>query len=81
MAAKRLYDWDDWFSRGRFVLRAGFEYLCSNSSMAQQVRVQASHRGAFVSIRDEITRLVVEVSAERHRNGKRRRKKCLPILE
>jgi hypothetical protein len=74
MAAKRLYDWDSWFSRDRFVLRAGEDFICSNSSMAQQVRVEAHHQRVYVMVRDEITRLVVEVSSEPFRNHKRNKR-------
>lgn len=68
-----IYDWDGWFSRRRFVLRAGRDYRCSTTTMAQQVRNTASERGLRVTVRESPgdRGLVVDVrgSAERPLRG------------
>lgn len=63
MAGNRLYMWEEWFALGKFTLVRGKHYTCSQSSMQQQVRSNASARGVGTSIRDLGDRLVVEVTA------------------
>jgi len=61
---KRLYDWSSLFTRARFTLVRGRDYTCSQSSIVQQVRNAATQQEppARVKIRDEGTRVVVEVN-------------------
>jgi hypothetical protein len=71
-----LYDWKTWFSQPEFRVMAGRDYLCSQTSMAQQIRGEASDRGLFVRISDINIGLVVRVSQMPFRtNGRRRSKK------
>lgn len=45
------YDWEKWFSKTRFTLKAGTHYHIDPSIMCQQVRNQASKRGVSVSVK------------------------------
>lgn len=56
------YNWEEWFTRGRFTLRRGRDYRVSQSSMVQQVRNAAHEAGLHVSIQDAGNRLVVTVA-------------------
>ncbi len=70
MAAKK-YLWDDLFKRARTVLLRGDDYDCSQSTMSQQIRNEASKRGLPVKIRDEGMALVVEVQLGRRLKEKK----------
>jgi hypothetical protein len=59
---RKLYDWDDWFSRPRFILRKGRDYDCAQSSMAQQIRNAAAARNLLVNVRDTGTGFIVWVT-------------------
>lgn len=63
---KRKYPWERWFSLSRFVLLRGVHYLCSQSTMAQTVRNNASTRGLRVRITDTSTEIIVEVMGNRN---------------
>lgn len=68
----RLYDWDKWFSQPAFLLLVGRDYVCSQASMALQVRTEARRRKLFVKIVDSGVGLRVEVFTSR-RNHKPRK--------
>ena len=61
MAAKRLYQWEEWFGRRRTVLVRGVNYDCSQSTMAQMVRNNATRLGVRVRVLDTRDAVVVEV--------------------
>lgn len=61
----RIYDWDRWFARDRFVLTAGKEYRVSQSSMVSQIRDAAGAAGVSVHIEDKGDRIEVRVNRER----------------
>jgi len=42
---KRLYDWEKLFAAGRFKLRRGRHYACSQAAIVQQIRNAASITG------------------------------------
>lgn len=67
--SRKLYDWKEWFGatpdpdgRTRFVLRRGEHYVCSQTSMVQQLRVAATHCGVRVAVVDLDDRLSVVVA-------------------
>lgn len=62
---KKIYDWDAWFASGRFVLRRGRDYTCSQGTMAQQVRNAAAKRGISVSLVESDGSFVVTVVGEK----------------
>lgn len=57
----RKYPWEEWFRRERAVLLRGVHYRCSQSTMVQAVRNNASRRGLRVKIDDTDTEITVEV--------------------
>lgn len=57
----RKYDWSDWFSKRRFVLRWGEHYRCRDSIMVQQVRNAAAKLGVSVTVLDERGKITVIV--------------------
>lgn len=59
------YPWDLWLSLGSFTPIRGIHYSCSNTAMAQQVRMAALLRGLKVSITKKPDRLTVEVVGPR----------------
>ena len=64
MAAKRKYRWEEWFDQPITTLIRGVHYHCSQSSMAQTVRSNASRRGLSIRITDTGTELIVRVVGE-----------------
>lgn len=50
MSAKRKYPWDDWFGQPITVLVRGEDYHCSQSTMVQTIRNNASRRGLRVRV-------------------------------
>lgn len=44
------YPWEDWFGRDLITLRKGRDYVCRQSSMAQQIRSAASRFGVSVHV-------------------------------
>ena len=48
----KLYPWDSWFLKERFVIKRGLDYKCSQSVMAQQIRNAAVQRDLRVSLED-----------------------------
>lgn len=62
---KRKYQWEEWFGRRRTVLVRGVHYHCSQSTMAQTVRNNASARGLHVRLLDTGTSLVIETRTGR----------------
>ncbi len=74
MGAPRKYDWDAWFKRGTFLLIKGREYTCSQSAIAQQVRVAASKRGLSVTLQDVDSGMAVKVK-ERKRGREEKNEK------
>ena len=61
MAAKRLYKWEEWFGRRRIVLVRGVNYDCSQSTMVQMIRNNATRLGIRVRVLDTRDAIVVEV--------------------
>jgi len=59
----KAYDWDDWFSKRRFVLRRGEHYVCSQSSMSQQIRNAAHVRSLRIVLLDQDDQFVVIVKS------------------
>lgn len=64
MAARRKYQWEEWFGRRRTILVRGVDYHCSQASMVQSIRNGASTRGVRVSVADEGDSIVIEVTSE-----------------
>lgn len=62
---RRKYPWEDWFSKRVAVLVRGVDYHCSQSTMAQTVRNNASAKGLRVRLHDTGTKIVVEVLGKR----------------
>lgn len=63
---RRKYPWEEWFALGTFTLVGGVHYHCSQSTMAQTVRNNASSRGLRVRLDDTGTSIVVRVIARRN---------------
>lgn len=59
-----MYDWNDLFSRKRFVLVAGRDYACETESMATQIRIAASARQIPVTVVEGDDRVTVVVQPE-----------------
>lgn len=64
MGARRKYKWDIWFGQPRTVLTRGVDYQCSQATMAQTVRNNASQRGLRVSVTDTGDSIVIEIVGE-----------------
>jgi len=47
---KKIYDWDRWFSKDRFLLTRGQDFTCLPHGMAQMIRNAAYARDRKVSI-------------------------------
>lgn len=62
----KLYEWDKWFTRNRFVLKRGKDYLCASSSFIGQIRNAAAVRKLLVSIEPVDDAFIVTV---KERNG------------
>jgi hypothetical protein len=58
---RRKYQWEEWFARDRTVLLSGVHYRCSQSTMCQMVRNEASRRRLRVRLRDTGTEIWIEV--------------------
>lgn len=65
MAAKRKYKWREWFDQREFILTQGEHYHCSQSTMAQVVRNNASKRGLRVRVMDTGQQIEVKVTGLR----------------
>ena len=61
----RKYPWEEWFAEGVFTLTRGLHYDCSQSTMAQTVRNNASARGLRVRLVDTGVGIVVHVTGRR----------------
>ncbi len=61
MAAFRKYPWEEWFAKLRMTLVQGIDYHCSQSSMAQSIRNNASRRGLKVRLQDIGDAIMVQV--------------------
>jgi hypothetical protein len=61
MAAHRKYPWEQWFGRPSTVLVRGIDYQCSQSTMVQTIRNNASARGLRVQPTDKGTEILIEV--------------------
>lgn len=57
----KMYCWEQWFSRRFTLLVSGRDYYCSQSSMAQSVRNNASTRRLRVSVTDLGYGIIIEV--------------------
>ena len=62
MAAHRKYPWEEWFGRPSTVLVRGVHYRCSQSTMVQTIRNNASARGLSVQVTDKRNEIFIEVS-------------------
>ena len=62
---KRKYPWEEWFRYPHTVLMRGIHYHCSQSTMAQTVRNNASSRDLRVHIVDTGTALIIKVVERR----------------
>lgn len=58
---RRKYPWEEWFEQERVVLLRGVHYACSQSTMVQMVRNNASARGVQVRVTDIDARIVIDV--------------------
>lgn len=58
---RRKYPWEEWLGRVRTVLLRGVHYRCSQSTMCQTIRNNASRRGLRVRLVDTGTEILVEV--------------------
>jgi hypothetical protein len=67
MPAKKLYKWPEWFAQQSFTLLVGRDYVCSQSSIIAQVRVEATRRKLYVRITDSGVGITVEVFKTRQR--------------
>ncbi len=64
----RKYGWEEWFDRhGRTILVRGVDYHCSQSTMAQTIRNNASRRRLRVRLIDIGHAIILEVVGEVHR--------------
>ena len=61
MAARRKYPWEEWFDQPRTVLLRGVHYRCSQSTMCQTIRNNASSRGVHIKLTDTDTEIIIEV--------------------
>lgn len=59
--SRKLYDWEEWFSRSRFTLWRGRDYLTGNYSFVQQLRNAATQRGLKISVEEDGNRITVTV--------------------
>lgn len=66
MAARRKYNWEEWFERDLTVLLRGSDYHCSQSTMVQTVRNNASQRGVRVRVTDTDDSVVIRVVGRTH---------------
>ena len=64
MAARRKYQWEEWFGRKTTEIRRGEHYHCSQSTMAGTIRCNASRRGVRVSLLDNGDSITIEVTSE-----------------
>lgn len=55
------YDWDNWFDQDCFLLSRGGEYVCSQSSMVQNIRNAATKRGLKVQVEEDGNSILVQV--------------------
>ena len=60
----RKYRWEEWFGRPLTVLVNGLDYHCSQSTMSQMVRNNASQRGLRVRVTDTGDTIIIEVVGE-----------------
>ncbi len=65
MAARRKYPWEDWFAAGDVTIIRGLDYDCSQATMVQTIRNNASTRGLYVSVIDLGNVIRIEVLGER----------------
>lgn len=71
MSRRRKYAWEDWFSRPETIIVAGVHYHCSQSTMCQTVRNNASRRGLRVKLTDVGTEVLIEVRDAGTKSGRK----------
>jgi hypothetical protein len=59
--ARRQYNWDHWFLPPGFVIFRGKDYECSQSSMVQQIRNEATKRRIRITVDDHIDHITAMV--------------------
>ena len=69
MAARRKYQWEEWFSRPRTVLVRGIDYHCSQTSMSTATRNAASKIGVGVRLVDTGDKIIINVHKLRRRHA------------
>ncbi len=69
--AHRKYNWEDWFSRAEVIIVYGVDYHCSQSTMVQTIRNEASKRGLRVSVIDAGNEIYIGVRHGAEPTGKR----------
>ena len=62
MAAHRKYNWEEWLlgKESIVVLLGGLDYSCSQSTMVQMIRNEASERGVRVRIIDRRDSILIQ---------------------
>ena len=63
MPTPRKYPWDKWLKQPHTVLLRGIHYRCSQSTMCQIIRNNASARGLRVSLLDTETEITINVTS------------------
>lgn len=61
---RRKYPWERWFSCRRTVILRGVDYHCSQATMSQTIRNNASARGLSVRVTDTGTEITIETIHE-----------------
>jgi hypothetical protein len=67
---RRLYPWEEWFRARHMVLLRGAHYHCSQATMAQLVRNNASVRGHRVRVADTGSAIVFDIVGTNKRDIK-----------
>jgi len=62
---RRKYPWEEWLKRPRIVLVRGIHYECSQSTMSQSVRNNASARGLRIRIQDTGDTIIIDIISRR----------------
>lgn len=58
------YDWDGWFKKRSFTLKAGTHYDVSQQTMKTMIRNAAAKRGLAYDVRDNGNSITVTVGKE-----------------
>lgn len=64
MAAKRKYNWEEWFGRPTTTIVRGVDYHCSQAMMWMMVRNAARQRGVRARVTDTHEGILIEVLGE-----------------